>query len=239
MENAEQDKFDPAKPNVIPRVQVYLLLAILIGYPLLSIAMNLSGSTSPARISSRIDQIYLPSLLIQCMRLSIVWIVLRRSNSTFGDIGIGKEDFTASNLISGVIFFIGAGMVIIVLKTVVEKSGYFPEKDIFYLLPVTIAEKIIWIFLSLGAALAEEITFRGYALSRLKIISGNYWMGILLSSAAFSLGHLYQGLAGVVLTFVYGLLFAGLYVARRSVVPCVAAHFLQDALILLAFRGTG
>ena len=142
-----------------------------------------------------------------------------------------------SNVYAGIIFFMGAALLIVVLKTAIERSGYLPENNIYYLLPITIPEKAIWFMLSLGAAFAEEITFRGYAISRLKIVTGTYWIGVVLSSAAFSLGHLYQGLAGVVLTFIYGLLFAGLFVARKSVFPCIVAHFMQDAMILLIFRG--
>jgi membrane protease YdiL (CAAX protease family) len=46
------------------------------------------------------------------------------------------------------------------------------------------------------------------------------------------MGHLYQGVMGVIITFIYGMLFAGLYIARKSVFPCIVAHFLQDVLIL-------
>jgi membrane protease YdiL (CAAX protease family) len=136
-----------------------------------------------------------------------------------------------------VIFFIGAWALIIVIKGAVERGGYLPEKDFLYLLPSTITERIVWFFLSLGAALSEEITFRGFAISRLKTLTGSLWIGAVLSSAAFSIGHLYQGITGVFLTFIYGMLFAGLYIARRSVFPCIIAHFLQDAVILIVFRG--
>jgi membrane protease YdiL (CAAX protease family) len=239
MENLNLIQPETPKTRALPAPQSYLLLAILIGYPLLSIAMNLAGPASPAHVTSRINQIYLPSLFIQCLMLMIVWVVLGRTNTNFGEIGLGKKDINMSNVVAGIIFFMGAAMLIVIIKTAIEKSGYLPEKDIFYLLPITIPEKAIWILLSIGAAFAEEITFRGYAISRLKIISGNYWIGVVLSSMAFSLGHLYQGFAGVILTFVYGLLFAGLYVARRSIFPCIVAHFLQDAMILLVFKGTG
>ena len=239
MDNLNLLRPEEPKSRALPQQQSYLLLAILIGYPLLSIAMNLAGPAAPAHVTSRINQIYLPSLFIQCLMLMIVGVVLGRTKTSFDEIGFGKKDISMSNAVAGIIFFMGAAMLIVIIKTAIEKSGYLPEKDIFYLLPITLPEKAIWLILSIGAAFAEEITFRGYAISRIKIISGNYWIAAVLSSMAFSLGHLYQGLSGVVLTFVYGLLFAGLYIARRSVFPCIVAHFLQDAMILLVFKGTG
>jgi membrane protease YdiL (CAAX protease family) len=234
MEDLSSIKDVSKNPRPLPPAQAYLLIGILIGYPLLSIAMNMIGTTDPSRIVSKISQVYLPSLFVQLILLSIVAIVLTRTNTPFADIGLGRDDISWSNALSGIIFFIAAWSVIILVRGAMEKSGYIPEKDFLYLLPKTAGEKAFWILLSLGAAFSEEITFRGFAISRLKVFSGNYWLGAVLSSAAFGLGHLYQGLLGVFLTFIYGLLFAGLFVARRSVFPCIVAHFLQDALVLLA-----
>jgi membrane protease YdiL (CAAX protease family) len=230
----EVEMLPPSKP--LPRSQAYLLMAILLGYPILSIAMNLLKTTDQTKVVSRITQIYLPSIFIQILMITVIVIILHRTGAKLADIGLGKSDITWSNVLSGMIFFIGAWAVIMLIKGTIERSGYIPEKDFLYLLPKTLSEKTFWLFLSIGAAISEEITFRGYVISRLKLFSGFYWPGVILSSLAFSLGHLYQGLAGVVLTFIYGMLFAGLYVARGSVFPCIVAHFMQDAMILLAFR---
>jgi len=226
------------KTSQLPRLQSYFLLAVLIGYPTLSIVMSLLGTTSPTKITSRIEQIYLPALFLQAFILVAIWLVLRRTGARYADIGLGKDDITWSNALSGVIFFAGAWAVILVLRAAIQKSGYIPEKDFLYILPHTPGEKMVWIFLSLGAAFSEEICFRGFVVSRLRIVTGSWWPAAVLSSAAFSMGHLYQGLAGLTLTFVYGLLFVGLYVARKSVFPCIVAHFLQDVLVLAAFWKT-
>jgi membrane protease YdiL (CAAX protease family) len=223
------------KTSALPRPQAYLLLTILIGYPALSLIMDMLGSTDPSKITSRIVQVYFPSLVIQILILSVIWLILRRTGDGFADIGLGKHDFSWSNALSGMIFFLGAWTVIFVLRLGIERTGYLPEKNILYLLPVTLKEKGFWIVLSIGAAFSEEICFRGFVISRLREVSGSYWVGAVLSSAAFCMGHLYQGIAGVALTFIYGMLFSGLFVARKSVFPCIVAHFLQDALILLAF----
>jgi membrane protease YdiL (CAAX protease family) len=234
MDDVQPDNSLIVGPKPFPKAQAYLLLGILIGYPLLSIGLSMIGSTDPSRITAKISQVYLPSLMVQVILLSIVTIVLKQTDTPFADIGIGRGDFTWSNIISGIIFFIGAWSMIILVRLAIEKSGYFPEKDFMFLLPKTSGEKAFWLLLSIGAAFSEEITFRGFTISRLKLFTGNYWVGAIISSAAFGIGHLYQGMAGVVTTFIYGLLFAGLYIARRSVFPCIVAHFLQDALVLLA-----
>lgn len=218
----------------LPRLQAYLLIGILIVYPALAIVLNKVNAPDPSKITSRIQQIYLPAILLQAILLSAIYYVLKRTGASLAEIGLGREDINWSNALSGVIFFVGAWTFILIAKAAIERSGYLAGKDFLYVLPQTPPERIFWLALSLGAALSEEICFRGFAISRLKIVSGSYWAGALLSSAAFSMGHLYQGLSGVALIFVYGLLFSGLFVARLSVFPCIVAHFLQDALVLFA-----
>jgi membrane protease YdiL (CAAX protease family) len=225
------------KTRFIPQIQSYLLLFVLFGYPLVSLLLTRFNAVEPEAIASKISQVYLPALAVQLFMLLVVLSVMGRSKEGFAGIGLAKNDITWSNILSGIIFFIGAWTLIIVIKGAIERSGYLPDKEFLYLLPVTIPERIVWFFLSLGAALSEEITFRGFAISRMKLLSGSFLVGATLSSAAFSAGHLYQGPAGVILTFLYGMLFSGLYVARRSVFPCIIAHFLQDVIILFIFKG--
>lgn len=218
----------------LPGPQKYLLITLLIGYPLASVLLNLIGSADPSGLDSRIRQVYLPSLMVQLLILSAILIILRRTHSSISEIGLAGNDVTWANALSGILFFVGAWIVIIFLRSIIEKSGYIPEKEFLYLLPSTATEKAFWVILSLGAAFSEEITFRGFIISRFSILTGKEWHGAVLSSLAFSLGHLYQGATGLILTFIYGLMFAGLYVARRSIFPCIVAHFLQDVLILFA-----
>jgi uncharacterized protein len=230
------DNYQPEEVKLkesLPRSQKILLAVLMIGYPALSILMNWLGSGADKQIVSKITQIYLPSMAIQLLLLFVIIYVVYFSGSKLAEIGLAREDVTWSNALSGLIFFVGAWIFIIIIRGAVVKSGYIPEKEYLYLLPSTIAQKSFWILLSLTAAFSEEMTFRGFIMTRFKILTNSYWPGVILSSAAFSLGHLYQGPAGVVLTFVYGMLFAGLFVARGSIFPCVVAHFLQDVLIVM------
>ncbi len=238
MESYEPGFSGATGKRVPPPVQIYFLLILLLGYPSLSIVLNMLGSTSPEAITSKIKQVYLPVLFMQGVIFGAVWVVLRRSGERFTGIGLGRKAINRSNTIAGLIFFVGAWSLMIILKGSMARSGYLPEKEFLHLLPATATEGTIWILLSAGAALSEEIAFRGYVITRLRILSGSYWIGAILGSAAFSLGHLYQGFAGVLLTFIYGMLFSGLFIARKSVFPCIIAHFLQDSMILIAILAT-
>jgi len=83
-------------------------------------------------------------------------------------------------------------------------------------------------------AVAEETIFRGYLILRLKAVAGGTVAAVVLSSIIFSLGHGYEGSAGVVTVGFMGAIFAVVYLWRGSLVAPVVMHFLQDFLGIVA-----
>jgi membrane protease YdiL (CAAX protease family) len=90
------------------------------------------------------------------------------------------------------------------------------------------AEFLLAFVLVVIVALAEETIFRGYLILRFKAVTSNPVSAVLLSAAIFSLGHGYEGSAGVVTVGVMGLAFAFVYLWRQSLVAPMVMHFLQD-----------
>jgi membrane protease YdiL (CAAX protease family) len=90
-------------------------------------------------------------------------------------------------------------------------------------------------------ALGEETIFRGYLILRFKDVTASPTVAVLLSAAVFSLGHGYEGSAGVVTVGVMGMVFALVYLWRRSLVAPMVMHFLQDfiGIVLLPLLGKG
>ena len=88
-------------------------------------------------------------------------------------------------------------------------------------------------------AFAEETIFRGYLILRFKAVTESPTAAILLSAVIFSLGHGYEGSAGVITVGVMGLLFDLFYVWRQSLVAPMVVHFLQDfaSIVLLPILG--
>jgi membrane protease YdiL (CAAX protease family) len=77
-------------------------------------------------------------------------------------------------------------------------------------------------------ALTEETIFRGYLILRLKAVRRSSFLAVVLSAAIFSLGHGYEGTAGVMTVGVMGAIFAIIYLWRKSLVAPIVMHFLQD-----------
>jgi membrane protease YdiL (CAAX protease family) len=84
-------------------------------------------------------------------------------------------------------------------------------------------------------AITEETIFRGYLLLRLSAVSRSVVFAVILSSLVFSIGHGYEGMAGVATVGVMGLIFALIYVWRGSLVAPITMHFLQDFLVIVVF----
>lgn len=77
-------------------------------------------------------------------------------------------------------------------------------------------------------AIAEEIIFRGYLILRLKAVTGSVTWAVFLSAFIFSLGHGYEGTAGVVTVGIIGVIFGFIYVWRKSLLAPIIMHFLLD-----------
>jgi membrane protease YdiL (CAAX protease family) len=87
---------------------------------------------------------------------------------------------------------------------------------------------ILSVVLVTVVAISEETVFRGYLILRFRALVGGAGWAVLLSAFVFSLGHGYEGTAGVVTVGLMGVAFALAYVWRKSLVMPMTMHFLQD-----------
>lgn len=97
-----------------------------------------------------------------------------------------------------------------------------------------------WLFnMWLSAAIGEELLFRGFVFAQLQPIFGNKKIILILVSAAlFSLPHLYQGLSGLAMTFLFGIAFAYIYSKYKNIWINIIVHGLIDTLFLtLSYTG--
>lgn len=100
---------------------------------------------------------------------------------------------------------------------------------------------LLALVLVLIVALSEETIFRGYLILRFKSVTASPTAAVLLSAVIFSLGHGYEGSAGVITVGVMGLVFALIYIWRKSLIAPIVIHLLQDfmGIVLLPLLGKG
>lgn len=82
----------------------------------------------------------------------------------------------------------------------------------------------------------EELFARGLLLRRCCTVLGGAWGPVLISSALFGLGHLYQGWMGVVQTALVGVVLAGFTIRWGVLWPAIVAHASLDILSIMLMR---
>jgi membrane protease YdiL (CAAX protease family) len=99
--------------------------------------------------------------------------------------------------------------------------------------PLVLAKALIltWTF----AAFGEEIGYRRYLLGRAADVGGGgwlaHWIALIAVSALFSVGHAYQGPAGMFTTACDGLMIGAAYLlCKRNLWVAVIAHGLIDTI---------
>jgi membrane protease YdiL (CAAX protease family) len=116
---------------------------------------------------------------------------------------------------------------------------YFPkfylEKNPLTDLIHTPQQLALIIFSALVAGGIKEELQRAFILTRFRDYLGNAGLGLVLWSLGFGMGHYVQGLQGVVIATLYGLIFGILYLLSRSMIAPIIAHGAYDALVLLAY----
>ncbi len=108
-----------------------------------------------------------------------------------------------------------------------------------YLTAVDTAQVLLATLLVTVVAVTEETIFRGYLMLRFKGITASSAVAVVLSAFIFSLGHGYEGSAGVVTVGAMGAVFALVYLWRKSLVAPMMMHFVQDfvSIVVVALLG--
>jgi uncharacterized protein len=96
--------------------------------------------------------------------------------------------------------------------------------------PHTRAERRMWILVSAGASVAEEVAYRGVFIAFAAAVTGSIPVAVVASGAAFAAVHAPQGLAGIGYVFVIALLHQALVLATGTLLLAIVVHFAYDVL---------
>ena len=84
------------------------------------------------------------------------------------------------------------------------------------------------------AVITEEVLWRGYPIERLTELTGNIWIGAVVSGVVFLAVHYPAwGLVGAIPQAVFTLVIVGVYVWSRNVVACMCTHGVINVLTIL------
>ena len=232
----------PPPPPPKPTWPTWVEILLCSGYPtqLLISAALLAAGLAPERggqLSARfvfalatLDTVVLVTIILAC--------ILRRGESPrrlfFGDAPAGRE------AIAGILaapFVIALVIVLmLVIRLIAPSLHNVPDNPLETLLG---DQGGIWMFLFVvifAGGIREELQ-RAFLLHRFKEHLGQPWMGLLITSMSFGLGHTMQGYDAALITGSLGALWGAMYLTRGSAIAPMVSHSLfnigQLFLVLL------
>jgi CAAX protease family protein len=160
--------------------------------------------------------------------VSLVFYFIWRNGETIRDLGWTWRNGWQDAFL-GLALFLPFTFVANILEGFLQRAGLsIPAGPPSFLTVHGSGEIVLGIILVIIVALAEETIFRGYLMLRFQGAHIRPLAAAVLSAIIFSLGHGYEGTAGIATVVYMGLTFALLYLWRGSLVAPVIMHFLQD-----------
>ncbi len=214
------------------RAFLYLSVLLIVAYWAVSSAKLLSAAGQPYFPDSvRVLALYAGVRAV--VVLALVWAQLRASGERLLDLGLGARDVRLA-LVRGLLLAVG----IFLLVNVVGSALRSAFGDGTGTAPVVVAlfrdprEAPYWVFAAVvGGGFTEELQ-RAFVLTRFERAFGKAGLvvALLIDSACFGVGHLYQGPSGAGSTGITGLLFGLVFLHRRRAADTMVAHAAYDLI---------
>jgi uncharacterized protein len=207
----------------------FSLVVLLAAYPGISVLFAEDPTTILKSLNEGTLMVLLIATIIMQWLIFLMNSVAAHSEGT-GLVGLGFKKIRAMDFAWAIAFLLGANLLLSGLAWVLAQVGLPMPGELAMLIPTTFPGRIIWVLVSLSAGICEEAAFRGYLMTRIRFVgqTKSWIIPVVLSSLAFGACHAYQGLPGLIVITVYGVMFALLYLRTGSLWPCVIAHFFQD-----------
>jgi membrane protease YdiL (CAAX protease family) len=209
----------------------YLAFLLLI-FPYLVARGDRSGwAVAAPRIA-----LYISSSVTLWLLVGGVAAVLAFEGASLVLLGFSANHWSWLLLVAVTLVGIGLGIGIL-CRALQRQSGKPLTPTVRHGIPITAAEMAVFcLVLAPSAGIAEEILFRGFAITRLQHLTHSSWIAVVLTSTAFALAHVYQGWIGPLKTGLGGLAFGAGFVLTGSLLPSMFAHTTLNALSAVLFR---
>ena len=106
--------------------------------------------------------------------------------------------------------------------------GASSAKTVDSLLPQSVLEILIWIWVSITAGICEEMAFRGYLQRQFHALGGGVVLAVVGQGVVFGVAHAYQGWKNTIVISVLGILFGALAAWRRNLRANIVVHAWAD-----------
>lgn len=177
--------------------------------------------------------LYARIICVQWSLVGVLLLVLTRHGLSAGDVGERMGNAWLTRWTTAAVLTVAAGLSPLVLWRVRRAR---PERlahsfgRLRHIAPAFGTELTVFMFVCLTAGVCEELLYRGWLINVFGVAAGSVWLGVAFSTAAFGIGHAYQGVKGMLRAAFVGLQLALLFVLVRSLIPGQALHAAADLI---------
>jgi membrane protease YdiL (CAAX protease family) len=170
------------------------------------------------------------------LTLFFIFVLLRVHRETLASFGLQSRQWL-SHSIAGVLVIPLLLLTNIAVAEIFRRylPAYYLERNPLIDLIRTPGDFVLFLFSALLAGGIKEELQRAFILNRFRQHLGGVWLGLILWSLAFAAGHYIQGIQGVVVAGILGVIFGILYIARNSIIAPMVSHALYDTMVLSGY----
>lgn len=208
-----------------------------------SIWTQLLRAGGPATVPDSVGALAVYVCLKTALAVAVIGALLYANEERFAGLG-----FTSPSLKAALVWgpLVAAGVFLftnVVLGSALKALGTPARPQALPGLFRDPREAPLWVFIAVvGGGFTEEL-IRAFVLTRFERAMGRAGLAVavVVDSAVFALGHLYQGVTGAVQSGITGLLFALIFLWRRRAADSMVVHAIFDlfgvALAYFLFAG--
>lgn len=219
---------------------VRVLAVLLVGY--LVLVQPVVGSwshrrfrRSPADPAARLGRYRRTTAIEWTLVALAVALVVAAPGLDLADVGLRRPRLSAYTVVGAVGLLLSVLLLAGLRRRVDQGVQVVAPVEVSALMPRTPAERRAFAGLAVTAGVCEEVLYRGVLLAvAVALLPGlTPWRLVAVSALAFAVAHTYQGVAGMLTSFVLGGSFAVLFLGSGSLLLPVLYHVLVDLRILV------
>jgi len=167
-------------------------------------------------------------VVLSACTVLVTWYLIARSGEPWGRFGLLRPQILDAPL--GALFLVVAVGILYLLPPLPD----FGIRTLsHYSRPQGACDYVLMVVRYLIAALSEELVTRGYLITRLTALLRSRGEAVVFAAGLFASYHAYQGPAGVVYSFAFGVTYGAAFLAIGRLWPLVIGHALYNCWVEL------
>lgn len=217
-------------------ISAYTAVGMFLAFFGATIVLNIFNQFVPGQLTD--TDVVIRELSVFVVTGVLIWIIYSGEKLDLSSIGLHNRHWGKSLLLSLILVILSFALTVlcmVIFKALDIPFGGGGGSRYDNVSPAAMT------LIMLRAGVVEEICYRGYLMERLEKISSNWLVFFLLPAAVFGLLHYKQGVGGVIVAFLLGLLISYVYWKKRDLKANIIAHFTVDFIpnVLLPLIGAG